>query len=108
MVTGGIGSGGRLDTTELFTYTGQGAGSWRVAGPLMSPRMGLRVGNLEGGLFAIGGFDAYGDRNEILTWLADTESWFWYASPDMLATANYYHGVTEVSLAVLNGTCNWS
>ena len=94
-----------LDTTELFPLTGPGAGSWREAGLLPSPRYGLRAAKVGELLHVTGGYnaDSFSDMEEILTWDSVSESW---SVVGHMETARWSHGVTEVSLAVVADYCS--
>ena len=87
----------------MFPYTGPGAGSWREAGLLPSFRYSLRAAKVGDLLHVTGGYDAYGDLDEILTWDSVSESW---SVAGHLKTARESHGVTEGSLAVVADYCS--
>ena len=104
LVTGGLYSSDQLSTTELFPLTGPSTGSWREAGLLPSPRAGLRAAKVGELLHVTGGYnDVSGDMEEILTWDSVSESW---SVAGHMETARRYHGVTEVSLAVVADYCS--
>ena len=100
-MTGGFGGGDRI--TEVFPYTGPGAGSWREAGLLPSPRYALRAAKVRDLLLVTGGTDDSSGMDEILTWDSVSESW---SVAGHLKTARWAHGVTEVSLAVVADYCS--
>ena len=103
LVTGGF-SNGPLDTTEVFPYTGPGAGSWREAGRLPSPREGLRAAKVGDLLHVTGGYDPdSGDMDEILAWDSVSDTW---SVAGHMETGRENHGVTEVSLAVVADYCS--
>ena len=104
LVTGGF-SNGPLDTTEVFPYTGPGAGSWREAGRLPSPREGLRAAKVGDLLLVSGGGDPSINTDEILSWDSVSETW---SVAGHMKTARDLHGVTEVSLAVVADYCSVS
>ena len=99
LVTGGTNYNGlqwtTTDTTEVFPYTGPDAGSWRVAGLLPSPRAGLRAARLADLVHV-------NDRDEMLAWDSVSETW---TVVGHTTTARSGHGVTEVSLAVMDQYC---
>ena len=103
LVTGGS-HGGSRDTTELLPYTGLGGGSWRTAGRLPSARAGLRAAQLGDLLHVTGGYaDDLGDMEEVLVWDSVSESW---AVAGHLGAGSAYHGLTEVSPAVVADYCS--
>ena len=72
-MAGGYTNHHEIDTTEVFPYTGSGAGSWREVGILPSPRYGLRAARVSDLLLATGGTNSgtngpAGGMVEILTW----------------------------------------
>ena len=102
LVTGGAYTD-YLSSTELFPYTGPGAGSWREAGLLPSARGGLRAAKLGQLLLVTGGAisDSSG-MGEVLTWDSVSESW---SVAGHMETARSWHGVTQVSLVVMADYC---
>ena len=87
----------------MFPLTGPGAGSWREApGLLPSPRALLRAAKVGELLHVTGGYDGSSAMEEILTWDSVSESW---SVVGHMETARRYHGVTEVSLAVVADYC---
>ena len=103
LVTGGFSFPYYLDTTEVFPFTGLGAGSWREAGLLPSPRGALRAARVGDLLHVTGGYDTSSDMDEILTWDSVSESW---SVAGHMKTARSFQGVTELSLAVVTDYCS--
>ena len=87
----------------MFPYTGPGAGSWREAGLLPSPLDGLRAAKVGDLLHVTGGDDGSSDMDKILSWDSISETW---SVACHMKTARSYHGVTEVSLAVVADYCS--
>ena len=103
IVTGGVGDGNqRLASTEVLDYSAP-AESWRQAGLLPSPRIGVRAARIGDVLYVTGGYDGQGDMDDILSWSPDTELW---TVAGNLAAARRYHGVAEVSLAAVEDYCS--
>jgi hypothetical protein len=87
-----------LSSTEVMEHP---EGLWREAGPLPSARSSLRGASLASVFHVSGGYDVdYLD--EILAWDSISETW---SLAGHLATARYYHGITEVSPAIMEGLC---
>jgi hypothetical protein len=100
IVTGGVPAGFQpLASTEVMAHP---EGSWREAGPLPSVRPGLLGATLAGVFHVTGGWDVNNYLDEILAWDPVAETW---SLAGHLATARYWHGITEVSLAALEGIC---
>ena len=91
--------GQHLSSTEVMAHP---AGSWREAGPLPSVRWDLRGASLASVFHVSGGYDDSNYLDEILAWDPVSETW---SLAGHLATARYWHGVTEVSLADMEGLC---
>ena len=87
----------------MFPYTGPGAGSWREAGLLPSPRGALRAAKVGDLLHVTGGYDTSSDMDKILTWDSVSETW---PEAGHMNTVRWHHGVTEVSLAVVADYCS--
>jgi hypothetical protein len=100
IVTGGHDGPQHLASTEVMAHP---AGSWREAGPLPSARLGLRGVSLAGIFHISGSHDGSNDLDEIQAWDPVSETW---SLAGHLATARYWHGVTEVSLADIEGLCS--
>jgi hypothetical protein len=98
IVTGGS-DRQKLSSTEVMAHP---EGSWREAGPLPSGRVALRGASLASVFHVSGGFDGSNFLDEILAWDPASETW---SLDGHLATARYYHGITEISLANLGGLC---
>jgi hypothetical protein len=98
LVTGGW-DGQLLSSTEVMAHP---EGSWREAGPLPSARYALRGASLAFVFHVSGGYDGSNFLNEILAWDPVSETW---SLAGHLATARGYHGITEVSLAAMEGLC---
>ena len=81
LVTGGNNggnNGGKVDTTEVLPLTGPGAGSWREAGRLPSPRENIRAARFGNLLYVAGGREANWPApliDKILAWDDVSESW---------------------------------
>ena len=88
-----------LASTEVMALP---AGSWREAGLLPSGRTALWGASLASVFHVSGGFDGSNDQDEILAWDPVSETW---SLAGHLATARRYHGITEVSLADMEGLC---
>ena len=86
----------------MFPYTGPGAGSWREAGLLPSPRNNLRAAKISDLLHVLGGYDGSSYMEEILTWDSVSESW---SVAGHMKAARDYLAVTEVSLAGVARYC---
>ena len=78
------------------------AGSWREAGLLTSGRYALQGASLASVFHVSGGHDGSTDLDEILAWDPVSELW---SLAGHLATARYYHSITEVSPADMQGLC---
>jgi hypothetical protein len=99
LVSGGWDGQQFLSSTEVMAHP---EGSWREAGPLPSARDALRGASLASVFHVSGGSDGSNSLDEILAWDAVSETW---SLAGHLATARYYHGITEVSLSALGGLC---
>ena len=94
-----------LASTEVFDYSLGTGGSWREAGPLPSPRTGVRGASLQGVLHVSGGYDDNDDNeflDEIVAWDPVTETW---AVVGQMQEARHYHGVTPVDLQTVAQFC---
>jgi hypothetical protein len=101
IVTGG--SDGQRLAVEAVEVMAHPAGSWREAAPLPTGRWGLRGASLASVFHVSGGKDSgFNYLDEILAWDPVSETW---SLAGHLATARDYHGVTEVSLADMEGFC---
>ena len=100
LVTGGERPGQqKLASTEVMAHP---AGSWREAGPLPSARAALRGASLASVFYVSGGYEGSNYLNELLAWDPVSETW---SLAGHLATVRGWHGVTEVSLADMEGLC---
>ena len=108
LVTGGsvgLSATDYLSTTEVMTYSSGKPGSWRFAGQLPSPRLGLRGVTLGQGLYVTGGFSGSSYYDSIVSWSGTSETW---ALAGNLTVGRTYHGLASPPLAHLQGMgyCN--
>jgi hypothetical protein len=92
-----------LASTEVMAHP---EGSWREAGPLPSARSSLRGASLAS-VFHVSGGSPTGlpdgsYLDDILAWDPVSETW---SLAGHLVTARGRHGITEVSLADMEGLC---